>query len=116
MVKEHLVSPHDLTLFRHFHDVDKAVYDLKHFYNNYHSSRFLKDRYLIRFRKPLSAKQFTKLNEEFKDILSGGSFELLQGSLDEDDNKDTSLQRLKFHFDRSSYARLRHLIDYLNSL
>ncbi len=113
--KERLISPNDLSLIRHFQDVDKAVYELKHFYSNYESSRFLKDHYLLRFRKPLSPKQFTKLNTDFKDLLSRGDFELLAG-VEEDDNKDPKLQRLKFHFDRSGYARLRQLIDYLNSL
>jgi hypothetical protein len=34
----------------------------------------------------------------------------------EDDNKDTQLERLVFHFDKSSYSGLRTLIDTLNAL
>jgi hypothetical protein len=114
MGKEGLISPNDLTLLRHYQHADKAVFELKHFYSNYESSRFLKDRYLVRFRRPLSPEQFERLNKDFRDILKSGSFDLL-GSTEEDDNKDPNLQRLKFHFDRSNYARLRDLIDTLNS-
>jgi hypothetical protein len=109
------ISKGDLSLIRHFQDPDEAVDEILGFYKNYHSSRFYKDKYLIRVRKPITAGALGKLNRDFKGMLKSGNFELLT-DLSSEDNKDDSLHRLLFHFDRSSYHRLRALIDRLNSL
>lgn len=108
-----LISPTDMLLMRHIQDNGEAVEELARFYSNYDSSRFLKDRYLIRLRQPLSRVQLEALSREFKDILKKGSFERLE-HVEEDDVKDPSLFRLVFHFDRAGYSRLRLLIDRLN--
>lgn len=108
-----LISPGDLNLLRHFQDNDKAVAELTGFYTNYHSSRFLKDRYLIRVKRPIRPEWLDRLNRDFKDILKTGRFELLT-DLALEDNSDPDLYRLVFHFNRSSYQRLRLLIDTLN--
>ena len=110
-----LISPGDLDLMRHFQDVDQAVEELVHFYSNYHSSRFMKDCYLIRLRKPLSQADLERLNKNFKRIIAGGGFERLT-DLSEEDNKDPNLERVLFNFDRTSYHHLRLLIDHLNGL
>jgi uncharacterized protein (TIGR00730 family) len=110
-----LVSPGDLALMRHFQDADGAVEEIVGFHKNYDSSRFLKNQYLIRLRKPVSDQTLKMLNTRFRDILTGGTFEHLD-DLREDDNQGPSLYRIVFTFDRSSYARLRQLIDFLNLL
>ncbi len=110
-----LVSPADLTLMRHVQDADSAVEEVVGFYKNYDSSRFLRDQYLIRLRKPVTDQALMVLNTRFRDILSGGVFERLD-DMREDDNQQPSLYRIVFNFDRSGYARLRQLIDFLNSL
>ena len=113
--EEELISKGDLGLMRHTQDIDLAVEELVRFYSNYHSSRFFKDSYLIRLRKPLSDSQIQFLNKNFKMILKTGNFERLT-DLSEEDNKDTKLERIVFDFDRSGYNHLRTLIDYLNTL
>jgi len=110
-----LISPCDLALMRHIQDADKAVGELTGFYKNYESSRFLRDQYLIRLRKPVSDEALQKLNERFKDILVSGRFERFD-DIREDDHPDSSLHRVVFDFDRSNYSRLRQLIDHLNAL
>lgn len=115
MRKGGLISPPDLSLMRHFQNADKAVEEVTGFYKNYHSSRFLKDKYLIRLKKPLTETHLRHLNSAFKDVLTTGEFSPLTVAA-EDDHIDPSLYRLVFHFDKSGYARLRQLIDYLNSL
>ncbi len=115
MEKEKLISPVDLSLVRHFHDTREAVDELERFYSNYDSSRFFKDQYLVRLKKPLSKAVLARLDRDFKDMLSRDSFELMADA-GEDDNRDPALHRLVFHFDKSSYARLRQLIDYLNTI
>ena len=110
-----LISKGDLSLMRHFQDADKATAEIVRFYSNYHSSRFFKDRYLIRLRKPLSAADFDRLNRDFREMVTSGRFERLT-DLAEEDNKDPNLERILFSFDRISYNHLRALIDYLNTL
>ena len=75
----------------------------------------MKDRYLIRLRKPLSQADLERLNKDFKGIIAGGGFERLT-DLSEEDNKDPKLERILFNFDRTSYHHLRLLIDQLNRL
>jgi len=110
-----LVSPNDLSLMRHIQNADKAVEEVVDFYKNYDSSRFLRDQYLIRLKKPVTDRTLETINKRFQDILSGGSFERLD-DLREDDNQGLSVHRIVFNFDRSGYARLRQLIDFLNAL
>lgn len=110
-----LISPQDLTLIEHFQDVDRAVEAVTGFYRNYDSSRFLRDRYLIRLRKPVPPATLKKLDREFADILVDGGFEPFH-DVEHDDVKDKTLHRIVFHFDKTGYARLRQLIDRLNAL
>ena len=110
-----LISPHDLSLVRHVQDADRAVEEVTGFYKNYDSSRFLRDQYLIRLKKPVTDRAMEYLNTHFRDILTRGFFERLD-DLHEDDMQGPLLYRVVFDFDRSNYARLRQLIDYLNSL
>ena len=109
------ISPGDLELVRHFQDTDRAVGEITGFYRNYHSSRFFRDQYLIRLRKPVSRGNLERLNRDFKSMLKKGAFERFEEA-DQDDNKDPSLDRIIFYFDRASYNRLRELIDHLNAL
>lgn len=109
------VSKYDLSLMRHIQNADKAVDELTGFYKNYDSSRFLRNQYLIRLRKPVSDETLSKMNTNFKDILARGKFERFD-DIQVDDHADSSLQRIVFDFDRSNYARLRQLIDFLNTL
>ena len=114
MEGDKLISPGDLgILTTHHQDTDKAVEEIARFYSNYHSSRFFNTGYLIRVKKPVSAEQLDALNEEFKDMMKG-KMEILT-SIADDDNKDPLLTRLFFPFNRSSYSRLRLLIDRLNA-
>ncbi|MBF0254223.1 MAG: TIGR00730 family Rossman fold protein [Candidatus Omnitrophica bacterium] len=107
------ISVGDLELVRHTQDVGTAVGELTGFYSNYHSSRFLRDRYLIRLRRRLSAPELKRLHGRFGDILKEGTFERMK-DFSEDDDKDPSLERLVFRFDREKYQRLHALIEVLN--
>lgn len=113
MADEKLISDHDMDLLRHTQDASEAVHELTHFYSNYHSSRFIKDRFLIRLRHRLKDRHLAELQVKFKDVLNKGIFERLN-DLGIDDNKDASLERIIFYFNRHNFHRLRHLIDYFN--
>jgi hypothetical protein len=110
-----LISHQDLSLITHCQDIDKAVEELTRFYSNYDSSRFLRDSYLIRVRRPVTKGLLATLNRDFRDILAQGDFEALQ-DVSEDDNQDPALHRIIFHFDKTGYARLHQLINTLNNV
>lgn len=115
LLEEKLISPSDLSLMEHFQDPQKAVDGLVHFYRYYDSSRFLKEKYLIRLKRPLSDDELKEINIQFKDLCVGGGFERLK-DLSEDNHPDQSLERIVFPFNKTGYSRLRQLIDYFNAL
>ncbi len=113
MARRGLISPPDLNLMKHVQNADDGVDEITHFYSNYHSSRFFKDWYLIRLRKQPTPAQLKLINRDFKDMLKKGEFTLTEDVV-EDDEKTPGLYRLRFPFDRTSFSRLRMLIDVLN--
>jgi hypothetical protein len=111
-----LVSQGDFALMRHFQSPEAAVNEIVRFYSNYHSSRFLRDQYLIRLNRHLGAEELRALNRDFHDMLmKGGRFERMK-DISDDDEKDPKLDRIVFPFDRSSFHRMRALIDRLNGV
>jgi len=116
--KQGWVSPGDLDFMKHYHDSDAAMNDILKFYSNYESSRFYKDEYLIRVRKPILDSQLKKINDEFGDLFGKKAtkkFRILD-KVSDDELKDNKLTGLIFPFNRSDYYRLRCLIDHLNNL
>lgn len=110
-----LISRGDLQLIRHLQDADAGVEEVTGFYKNYHSSRFYRDKYLIRVRNPIPTGVWRTLNTDFKDLLKSGKFEDAS-ELGDDDVKDTALRRILFNFNKTNYNGLRRLIDFLNTL
>ena len=112
------VTPEDLGLFRVTDSVEEAVTEMLGFYHNYHSSRHLGDRYILRLHRPPPPGELHALTTEFADILQDGGkgFEVYRGRLrGEDPTVPTAPPwRLSFPFDKRSYGRLRRLVDRVN--
>ena len=73
-------------------------------------------RLVMRLKREVTDTELTDLDRDFADILSSGGFERVTASASEIDDGDVpDLARIAFRFDRSSYNRLRLLIDRLNS-
>lgn len=121
-IKEHLlrnglISEDDLNLYEITDDVDHAVRVITRFYRNYHSSRFVKDLYVIRLMHPVTATAITALNEDFGDIINGEPIHALEATPDEREDDDyVDLPRIGFTFNRRDYGRLRELINVLNGM
>lgn len=111
--REKFISHGDLDLMNHCQNAEKAADIIERFYSNYHSSRFMGAEYLVRLRKPITSLILRRLNRDYSDILSGGKFERFT-KITLDDVKSKELHRLIFPFNKSSYARLKKLIDHLN--
>ena len=112
-----LISEDDLQLYQYTDSVDQAVRWVTRFYRNYHSSRFVGDRLILRVKHAPAASAMAALREDFADIVTGAPIELCDATGEEREDDDrVELPRIGFGFDRKSYGRLRELIDRLNAL
>lgn len=109
-----LIDPRDLHLLTHVTDADRAVEEIRTFYSNYHSSRYVGDRLLIRLEEPATDEQLADWSGRFADIAESG---VIRTGLTPEDLADPFLQQLhgvSLKFNRRSFARLRELIDAMN--
>jgi uncharacterized protein (TIGR00730 family) len=107
----------DTTLYRITDSVDDAVEELTRFYRNFHSIRFVDGRLVMRLQRLPDEALLARLNDDFASVLTTGAIEPVRTSTAELAEGDVpDLPRLGMSFDRHSWARLRQLIDVLNSL
>lgn len=113
-----LISPNDLHLYKITSDVDAAIHEVRHFYSNYHSLRYVREDMVMRLQRRPTAAQLAQINKNFADLLiAGGSFRVTDAlPIERDELKLAKLPRLVFPFNRRDHARLRMLIDFLNDL
>jgi uncharacterized protein (TIGR00730 family) len=110
-----LIDSEDRSLYKITSEVAEAHREITAFYSNYHSCRWVGDLLVIRLRRQLSRAELSRLTEEFSDILKGGSIRSATPLPPERASNDhLDLARVALRFDRSSYGRLRQLIDRLN--
>ncbi|VXC91137.1 conserved hypothetical protein [Pseudomonas sp. 8Z] len=109
------ILPNDLNLMRLVYTPEEAVEEITHFYRNFHSSRWLKDRFVIRLNHPLNEQTLTRLNEEFGGLCKSGGFTQQPHCEQERDEPELChLTRLAFAFNGRDYGRLRALLDVVN--
>ena len=117
LLRDQLISPDDLNLYRITDDTDQAVKIITRFYRNFHSTRFVKDLFVIRLKHAPSDSALEAMNEDFADILTGPPIERIEATPEEIADQDhIDLPRIAFGFNRRDYGRLRQLVDVLNSL
>jgi uncharacterized protein (TIGR00730 family) len=119
-VRKHLlgrgfIDEEDLALFKVTDDVGEAAAELLDFYRNYHSSRHVRDRLVLRMRRAPDAAALAALNRDFADLVTGGRIEA-SGALPEEAGEAAHLPRVVLRLDRRKVGRLRRLIDRLNDL
>ena len=115
MLSRGYISEDEFAFFKKFDAVDLAVREIKNFYRNYHSYRFVKENLVIRLNRPPAPGLIDTLNREFADILTQGPVRQTEPLPDEtDDPGSLHLHRLLLHFNREDFARLRQMIDVIN--
>jgi hypothetical protein len=114
MVGRGLVSAHDPGLFRVTDDVERAAAEIEGFYRVYHSQRYVRDTLVIRIRRLLGPAVLLDLNARFADILTAPA-EQSPGPVSGEGEELPELPRLVLPFNRTDYARLRALIDFVNA-
>ena len=111
------VSPEDAALYRITDSVETATSEILGFYRNYDSLRWVGQQLVIRLRHHPTEGELDALSREFADICRSGGIAAtgpLPPEISSDDK--VGLPRVVLRFNRSSYGRLRTLIDRLNAL
>ncbi len=109
------ILPSDMRLMRLVNDTEEAAEEIARFYGNFHSSRWLKDRFVIRMNHRLTHEALAHLNASFADLCLTGNFEQQPCCEAEQDEPELqSLPRLTFVFNGRNHGRLRELIDCIN--
>ena len=117
LLRNQLISPDDLNLYRITDDTNEAVKIITRFYRNFQSTRFVKDLFIIRLKNAPSESAVAAMNEDFADIIAGEPIKRIKPTPEEVEGGDNlDLARIAFGFNRRDYGRLRQLIDVLNGL
>jgi uncharacterized protein (TIGR00730 family) len=111
------IGPNDDAFFHHTHDIAEAVAVINGFYRRFHSLRFVAGKAVIRIVSALQDSQVERLRQEFADIIEERGGMLLAGALPKecDEPELANLPRLVVDFNKRDFARLRQLIDAINS-
>src|SRR3989441_7573009 len=83
LLRDQLVSPDDLNLYQITDDSDQAVKIITRFYRNFHSSRFVKDLFVIRLNHPPTDSAIKAMNEDFADIVIGPEIKRIDPTAEE---------------------------------
>src|SRR5262245_39871889 len=117
LLRDQLISPDDLNLYHITDDANEAVKIVTRFYRNFHSSRFVKDLFVIRLKHAPPETAIAAMNEDFADIITGQPIKGIEPTSEErEDTEYMEMPRIAFGFNRRDYGRLRQLIDVLNGL
>lgn len=112
-----MISPDDPSLVLHCTTVEAAVDELRGFHANYHSQRFVNGVLVLRMQVAPDDEEVARLNQEYSDIIVSGQIEVIdptEAELADDDHLD--LARIRMHFNRRNFGRLRALVNDLNDL
>jgi uncharacterized protein (TIGR00730 family) len=117
LVTRGLVAPADVGLFLVTDSCDAAVAEIRGFYANYDSMRYVGDRLVIRLRRAPTDEQLDDLNERFSH-LSVGQARIVRTdpmAIEVRERDRTELARISFPFAKHGYGDLHRLIDAVNA-
>jgi len=115
LVERRLIDAVDATFYRVADTAEEALREITGFYRVYHSSRIVGDKLVFRLLRQLTDAQLAELQRQFEDVLKGPA-EPAPGPVEQEFDEFPELPRLVLPFNRSSYSRLRQLIDFVNTL
>ena len=108
------IAPDDLAFYRIVDSVEDAVREVEGFYRVFHSMRIVGDNLVFRLQRPLTSADLVEIQERFDDILKG-RVDQVSGPAPQERPEFVELPRLIIPFTRTSYSRLRLLIDFINA-
>ncbi|TRX75511.1 LOG family protein [Pseudomonas mangiferae] len=109
------ILPSDLKLVRLVNSAEAAAEEISQFYRNFHSSRWLKNNFIIRMNHALSETAMSALEADFGDLcLNTGFTQQAYDEADKEESEFSELTRLVFAFNGRDHGRLRELYDFIN--
>lgn len=108
------ISPEDESFFYLAPTVDDAVEHIEKFYSRYHSSRYVRDMFVIRLRSPISAQKLAYLNDKYHGLVAAGLMTASPPLAEEAEYLE--LPRIIFQHTRKHFGLLRQLIDEINKV
>lgn len=115
MLSRGYINGNEFSFFKIVTDIDAALDEIRRFYRNFHSYRFVKQDLVIRLNQPPSSGLIDTLNQTFADILTESKITQTEPLSEESDDPGTlHLHRLLVPFNRRDFARLRQMIDVIN--
>ena len=114
VVERRFIEPDDLAFYRIVDTVEEAMGEIRNFYRVFHSARIVVDNLVFRLTRPLTDADLAEMQERFDDILKG-RLDQTPGPAPQELPEFPELPRLVIPFKRTSYSRLRQLIDFVNS-
>lgn len=116
LLADGMISPEDESLYLITDDLQTAVDEVLNFYRVYHSLRYVGDTLVLRVCQKLNDEDIASLNDNFADILVEGKIEQVAALPQEKNEPElANMPRIKLRFDRKQLARLRMLINQINS-
>jgi uncharacterized protein (TIGR00730 family) len=112
LLEQGWISPEDQNIFKICGTPKEAADHIIAFYRNYHSSRYVKDDFVIRLNGKLGDADVARLAEEFKHIIKEGT--MTQTTRIDGDDEHPGVHRLVFQHTRSKFGLIRKLIDRIN--
>jgi uncharacterized protein (TIGR00730 family) len=115
MLSRGYINGNEFSFFKIMDSIEAAIGEIKTFYRNFHSYRFVRHDLVIRLNHPPAPALIDTLNQDFTDVLKGGEITRTESLAEEADDPDTlHLSRLSVPFNRRDFARLREMIDVIN--
>src|SRR6516162_1513148 len=106
LLRDQLICADELNLYQITDSTDQAVKIITRFYRNFHSSRFVKDLFVIRVKHAPSDSAIEAMNEDFADIIIGAPIKRIDPTPEEiADNDQVDMPRIAFGFNRRDYGR-----------
>jgi len=116
LLRMKLISPTDFHLFKIFHHNEEAIEHILHFYSNFESYRWVREKMVIRLKRRLTPRSLDVLNDQFASILISGRIEQSDPLPEEAGEEDIAhLPRLVLTPRKSDFGMLRLLIDTINN-
>ena len=116
LLRRRLISPEDCNFYTITDNLESACEAIANFYRVYHSSRYVREKFVIRLNSELSQKDVDFLNQEFRDILTVGNIEKSQVLPEESEEEISHLPRLIMHFNQKDTGRLYQMIAQINQM
>jgi uncharacterized protein (TIGR00730 family) len=126
LLRMKLISQSDFHFFKILHSCDEALDHIRQFYHVFDSYRWVREKMVIRIKKPLAPEGLAALNAEFAPILVGGTIEQTGILPEESEQRPWSvgamfrgetddLTRLVLTPKKTDFGMLRLLIDRINN-